>query len=256
MPLAARLEKLFKWIFLVSLTVTVATSLFKDVLPDPDFYANADLGDPVQTPADRDAFSVNVNGQTYVITPRFDYELEGVVVSLHDADSFTDITHFQSWKDFINLRDLCVIWGENLRSGVYRRMDIDNDSWTCWFRWSDPQTGRQFRLDQASNNHLLTERPEIQAALLSAEPGDHIRLRGMLVEYANPANGFRRGTSTTRKDTGNGACETIYLTDFHVVQKANPGVRKLHRMALWITIFSLIAFVILLFVAPPGKQVR
>jgi hypothetical protein len=34
-----------------------------------------------------------------------------------------------------------------------------------------------------------------------------------------------RGTSTTRKDTGGQACETVYVTEFEVLKRANPGWR-------------------------------
>jgi hypothetical protein len=49
---------------------------------------------------------------------------------------------------------------------------------------------------------------------MASEPGDHIRLKGVLAKYANKDSGFNRGTSITREDTGNGACETIYLNEF------------------------------------------
>ena len=254
MPLASFLESLFKWLFLLALAVAVVTWFYKDKLPEPGFYINPDLADPRQTPTARTPFSTSVNGQTYLITPKFDYEFEAIVVSYHDADAFTDISHFSSWKDFINLRDLCVVWGENLRSGVYQRMKFHNDSWTCWVQWQ-AQDASLFRKDQLSNNHLLSDSPRIQQAILDAEPGDHIRIRGMLVEYANPGNGFKRGTSTTRMDTGNGACETIYVTDFAILQKANAGARSLYRFSFWLAVLGLIGFVIFLFIAPPKNNV-
>ena len=44
-------------------------------------------------------------------------------------------------------------------------------------------------------------------------------IKGMLANYENQANNFERGTSITRTDTGNGACETVYVTDFSIVKK-------------------------------------
>ena len=85
---------------------------------------------------------------------------------------------------------------------------------------------------------------------LWAEPGDQVRLRGVLAEYRNPQNGFFRSTSTTRDDTGNGACETIYVTDFEIVRKANPGLRFYYALAKWSAIVSLLGFVIFFIVAP------
>ena len=98
----------------------------------------------------------------------------------------------------------------------------------------------------------LVDDDDIRQALMRSEPGDHIRLKGMLVEYSNPANGFRRGTSTTRTDTGNGACETIYVEDFEVIRKANHGVRMFYTVALWTTLLSCIG-VLVLFVLTPHR---
>ena len=110
-----------------------------------------------------------------------------------------------------------MIWGDNVLSGVYRQTDFSNDSWTCWAYWPDRATASRFSMTQLSNNHLLTDDPDVKRALMAAEPGDHIRLKGVLAAYANPGNGFERGTSITRTDTGNGACETVYLQDFDIV---------------------------------------
>ena len=58
--------------------------------------------------------------------------------------------------------------------------------------------------------------------------GDQIHLEGYLASYSN-ASGFHRGTSTTRKDTGNGACETVYVTAFDTADPAPRGWRKLAK---------------------------
>ena len=113
----------------------------------------------------------------------------------------------------------------------------------------------RFSEDQLSNNHLLADRPEVQQAILSARPGDQVRLRGYLAEYRNPANGFFRGTSTTRRDRGQGACETVYVERFEVVREANTGWRRLFAISRWLAPLSLIGFVALLMVTPVRRSV-
>jgi hypothetical protein len=110
-------------------------------------------------------------------------------------------------------------------------------------------------MNELSNNHLLADDPLVKEAMMRARPGDHVRIKGMLARYRNPANGFDRGTSTSRDDTGNGACETIYVTDFEVVSPANGGVRRLHAAAKWIAGLSLAGFLIT-FVAAPVRAIR
>ena len=179
--------------------------------------------------------------------------LEGVVVSYHDADDFTDIWHHEKWLDFLNIRDLCVIWGSNVSSNVYRRMSFENDSWTCWAHWPDGDTGSRFSMSELSNNHLLVSDDALKRTLMSAETGDHIRISGQLARYENPANGFVRSTSTRRDDTGNGACETLFVETFEIIDKANPGWRSLATAARWSLGLSLGLFLILFFITPVRK---
>jgi hypothetical protein len=254
-PLLSRIKSFAKWVALLSLFLLIVTTFGKDDLPPRERFQFNFLDAPQQYETDLHPFVVEANGETYTITPRNTYRLEGVVVSYHDADALSDIWHHEKWKDYLNIRDLCVIWGENIESEVYRKMSFENDSWTCWAYWPDAETGSRFSMNQLSNNHLLTEDPELISRLISAEPGDHIRLYGLLAKYENRANGFQRDTSTTRTDTGNGACETIYLKEFEILQKANIQKRALHRLAKWLLITSSLFFIALFFVTPVRRFV-
>ena len=244
------LDKAFKSVFAISLLACICLFFYKDKLPAVSFYDLEQLGNPIQIQTRQNSFRTQANGQEYLITPQFDYELDGVIVSYHNADDFTDITHHRRWKDFLNLRDLCVVWGNNVKTGVYQDMDFHNGTWTCWYSWPNGDVRDRFEETQLSNNHVLIDDENIKRKLMQSEPGDHIRLKGMLVTYSNPGNGFFRGTSTTRNDTGNGACETIYVTDFELVKKANRALRGFYLVTLWTTIISLLGIVVMFFVMP------
>lgn len=248
------LERAFGWLLLASLASLLTTYILKDSLPDPDGYDLERLEEPRQRPTSSRPFTTEVNGEEYRIEPRFEYELNGVVVSYHDAASFADIWHHDRWRDFLNLRDLCVIWGENVASGVYRDMEFRNDSWTCWFAWPDAATGRRFDFKGISNNHLLTDDEQTKRTLMEAAPGDHVWIKGVLASYSNPSNDFYRGTSVTRSDRGNGACETIYVEDMRIIAKANEGIRKLHSFARWATGISFVGFIVMFAVAPVKRS--
>jgi hypothetical protein len=244
------LEKCFRALFVVSLLSAIALYFIKDDLPPASFYNLASLGDPNQQPTRQDSFTTSVNGEKYLIKPIYDYVLDGVIVSYHNADEFSDIWHHGRWKDFINLRDICVVWGSNVESGVYLDMDFHNDDWTCWFSWPNEEVGNRFHMTQLSNTHVLIDDEAIKQELMKSEPGDQIRLKGVLAEYSNPRSGFFRSTSTTRIDTGNGACETIYVTDFEIVKKANQRSRLFYAIAKWSAIISLVGVVISFLVVP------
>jgi len=243
------LQKTFKFLFVVSLTAAAILHFFKDELPPASFYDLEDLGEPIQEPTSTEQFLTQVADEKYLIIPKFDYEMDGVIVSYNNSGDFTDYFH-SYWNDYINLRDLCVIWGSNVESGVYLDMDFHNDSWTCWAQWPNREVGKRFQMHQLSNNHVLIDDKEIESKLMRSEPGDHIRLKGVLAEYRNPRTGFHRSTSTIRTDTGDGACETIYVTDFEVVKKANRGLRMLYSIAKWSAIVALIGIATLFVLAP------
>ena len=81
--------------------------------------------------------------------------------------------------------------------------------------------------------------------------GDQIHIKGWLAHYQNPM-GFERGTSTTRTDIGNGACETIWVEQISILSTMSTIWRKL----LWFTfvIFCLTLFIYLKSPYWPGKK--
>lgn len=238
-------QRLFKWVFIISCLLMAVTYYYKDNLPNPNAYDPGLLKAPLQSETARTPFSIVANKQQYTITPKFDYELTGIVVSYSDADGFTNIWHHKRWKDFINVRDICVIWEPNVSSGIYKNMQFSSDSWTCWVYWPDAKTGNLFQSNALSNNHLLTDNYLIKNALRQAEIGDVIHFKGVLAEYKNNLNGGFRGTSTTRDDTGDRACETVYIDEFNIVKKANPELRTIYAFSKWIAGLSLIGFLYL-----------
>jgi hypothetical protein len=239
------LTRTLQAVLVLSLGLAVLAWWHKDRLPPPDFYDLSRLVEPEQTPTAATPFEVEAGGIRYLIKPLHDYRLNGVVVSLHDSDALGDVYHRKDWKDFINIRDLCVVWGENAASGVMREIDVHNTTWTCWVAWRDAEIGSRFAMNALSNNHVLSDRPEIQEAIRSAEVGDQIVFEGMLAHYSH-AGGFERGTSTTRTDTGNGACETVYVTDFQILRHSNTGWRWAYGVFKYAAIAALLGLCILL----------
>ncbi len=208
----------------------------KDLLPEV-------FQEPVQVKGDLSApFDVAQNGYVYTVYPLFAYELWGMVVSSHYAGSFIDYAH-RMWKDFLNIKDLCVIWGKNLESGAFRRMRFWSRDFICYYSWSDPEAGRQFSASHFSNNHLLSENPRLRRIIKGVRRGDQVHLRGWLAEYGHKGSDVLRGTSTTRYDTGNQSCETIYVTEFEVLKRANPIWRAAVPVALILIGISLLLLV-------------
>jgi hypothetical protein len=54
------------------------------------------------------------------------------------------------------------------------------------------------------------------------------------------------GTSTTREDTGDGACETIYIDDFEILE---PAVNR-WRLSMYAALAVLVAALLVHFLRP------
>lgn len=234
-PGSAGLAGKVRWLrlgFLLSLLLWVLALWRDDRLPSPGAILPPLYAEPVQEAAGvPPPFAVTVKKRHYVVRPLFRYEIAGLVVSQHRSDSFLDTSH-RRWRDFLNIKDLCLAWGDNIASGVYREAKFWNRDFTCMCQFSDMSTARRFSMRHLANNHLLSADPALRRRILRARPGDQVRIAGYLAEYGQPANGFRRGTSTVRDDTGDGACETVYVTDFRMLRRANPGWRAAKPLAL------------------------
>ncbi len=173
---------------------------------------------PCSEPTNAAPFPVTVGGIEYTVQPVFTYDLSGVVVSKHDADTWWDWIH-KAWRDELNVTDLCVIWGANARSANYRELEYWSSQFECNVRTGSTEVWRAFDMTALSNNHLLTDDPTIARTLKSMRVGDQVHFRGYLAQYSHE-HGFHfvRGTSTKRTDTGNGACETVYATDAEILR--------------------------------------
>ena len=95
-------------------------------------------------------------------------------------------------------------------------------------------------MDQLSNNHLISDDESIRDRVRDVKVGDQVRVRGVLASYESP--GGRRGTSTTRTDAGDGACETIYVDRFEIVRPATSVWRISMYAALAILLAGLLKF--------------
>src|SRR5512135_788574 len=204
---APGLRKLARVVLPAASLVFAASLFFKDRLPEPGAALEPVLSDPVQTDEGvPEPFEVSRKNVTYAVTPLASYELSGLVVSYHHSSSFIDIAHKQ-WNDYLNTKDICVIWGRNVETGVYRRMTFRNRDFTCYYRYPDRETGKLFTESCLSNNHLLPADPVVAEAVLKARKGDQVRFKGWLVSYGVKGAPYARGSSTVRTDRGNGACE-------------------------------------------------
>lgn len=189
------------------------------------------LEQPKQTETTRPASSFEYKGETYDVRPMFEYEIAGLVVAHNDPGGFGDVYHDDRSVD---TKDLGMIWGSNLRSDDFHRVEFWSVSWTINYRWPG---GVSFSESEVSNTHLITPDPKVRKQIAGVRVGDQVRLRGILCAYSarSDPNKFWRTSSTTRADTGNGACEVLCVDELQVLHRGTPlayGLYSLGKLLL------------------------
>jgi hypothetical protein len=207
-------------------------------------------GEPLQAVTDQRVFTAIIKGYTYTITPRATYAISGLVVSQHRGDALFNMYHK---ADPGNVEDVCVVWGEAIANGSYRKVTYESGEFTCYYSWSGILSP-PFNPEKMANNHLIPANDTVAHQIRGIRPGDQIRMNGLLVDYRVSSGGrdvFTRQTSLTRKDTGNGACEIVYVTDMHVIRPGSHLEADAAAYAWYTSLALLVALGVVWFARPP-----
>ena len=199
--------------------------------------------EPAQTASARQPFQVEFNGVNYTVAPEFAYDITGMIVSYRHHDGNSRM-HSRA-NDHLNMLDVCIIWGDNPANDRLHKISFWNGIFTCNVKTRDQQAWDAFDMNQLSNNHLISDDDFIRRQVRKIRVGDQIRIKGYLSSYTNDS-GSTRGTSTTRTDTGNGACETIYVEQFKIVEAAT----SYWRISMWASLALLLTGLVIHFAKP------
>jgi hypothetical protein len=238
----------FSRALLIFILIWVIAFTQKDRLPPKEQIRPELLKEPEQIAITESPLTLNKDGETYEVAEVASYDLSGLVVSLHHS-TWMDNSH-KDWKDYLNVADLCVVYGDNITTDSYRKVSYSHGDWTCYYSYSGNE-GADFKNHYFSNNHILVDNASLEKEILSVRKGDQIHLTGFLVNYRNPSNNFSRKTSLTRDDTGDGACEIIYVKEFQNLNRANPTWRLIFALSKW---GVLAAFLCMIFVNPSQPE--
>jgi len=205
----------------------------RNELPRSIEFVSAVNNEPAQTATRERPFEVSFNDVEYLVEPEFEYDITGMIVSYRHHDNNSRMHRLAN--DHLNMLDVCVVWGDNTTSDL-RKIDFWNGIFTCNVFTRDQQAWGSFDMNQLSNNHLISDDDNIRDRVRGINVGDQIRVRGYLASYSS-ARGGKRGTSTTRTDTGDGACETVYVKRFEIVRAAT----SYWRISMYISLSLLVA---------------
>ena len=189
---------------------------------------------PVQSSTSTPPFTFEWRGKSFIVHPQADYQAQGLLLTHNNTGGIGDIYHD---SDSVDLKDICIVWGESATSGSYLHGTFHSEPWTCVY--TSKSGSEQIYADEFSNNHLLAGTKAIEDKIRAARIGDQVRFSGYLVNYApvESPDTLRR-SSLVREDTGDGACEVVFVTSFEILARANTSWRRWEKIS-W---YSMIGF--------------
>lgn len=147
-------------------------------------------------------FTFEVDGA--ILVPRAIYDIKGLVLSKR---------RYLPWGNHrIAPWDIGMGWGvvsnpENLKHLTFWQVN----RFLFWrYKSTSPIQNAQI-IPSTSNTHVIPANEEVRAKLAKVKSGNIVRLSGFLVDVADGEIDYR--TSMSRHDTGDGACEILYVQD-------------------------------------------
>jgi hypothetical protein len=156
---------------------------------------------PIQRGLNDGAARLQADGFTFTPVARFDVDAR--VLSRKDY-------RFGRYARFCPV-DLALGWEDMSREDVISALEIRQSNRFYFWRTREFPIPRRDIETQSANMHIVPATPEALQALRAVRKGDRVRIGGYLVNVRHE-NGETWRTSTTRTDTGAGACEIVLAT--------------------------------------------
>ncbi len=162
-------------------------------------------------------------GKEVKITQIAEYKIGGRVVEAYDYSSgmagIMKVISGNEYYNDISVKDVAIAYGpmaleKNHKKVEYvmtgsRRISYAIKDQTLFEDVGDLETVKTY----ITNNHLIAANEYVERLLKSINKDDYVEISGYLVkaEWKDGIYRYALESSTTREDTGNGACEVIYV---------------------------------------------
>lgn len=168
--------------------------------------------DPLQEPLDEpDTVLMERGGQQYRVHRHHRYEVVGELLSSE--------TYALTFRNPFYDVDMGLIWGPRIDDLKARYQFRQTGRWLIW-RSNSPVSDEEqdYITAHIGNHHVIPAegRREVSKALRWASAGDLVRLSGYLVDITDEHGHPVINSSRTRTDTGNGACEVVWVEEIQI----------------------------------------
>ena len=150
--------------------------------------------------------------KNYHLTPLASFKIRARVLSTH---------HYQFGREAELVPvDLALGWGAMSDTAILDRLRISQGERRYYYRWGDegPPIPAQEIVSNSANMHMIPANGTVKDQLESVRTGEIINVNGYLVR-ADAPDGWRWISSLTRTDSGDGACELIWVKSLSITMK-------------------------------------
>ncbi len=201
-----------KKIFYILLVAVLAAAVYLGN-PPPKHKSAAGLPDPTQIPATGEV-TMKVEEYDVNIKYKASYKIKALAVSTKKYSG-------TSLSDLLAQKDVALAWGTVAENN--EKVDFNWSQDGRWYRWHVDDASQMSAVGlsesdvnkQSANNHLIPSTPELKKEIAKIRRGDIVEITGYLINLKgeNPeGETFDWNSSLSRTDSGDGACELIYVT--------------------------------------------
>lgn len=141
----------------------------------------------------------------FTMTPRAEFDLQARVLGRE--------TYFLGTEADLSPIDLALGWARMSDQSVVDRISVRQSGRWYFTRYALPPPIPESEIIRSSANmHMIPANRAIEKDLKRLRRGDVVRIKGFLVDIDHDS-GWAWRTSMTREDTGQGACEIVYVEE-------------------------------------------
>ena len=144
----------------------------------------------------------------YTLTPRANFNVIAKVISAE--------RYYFDYEAKVSPVDFALGWGPMSDESILEQINVwQEDRWYKWKSNNMPISKEEIILN-SSNMHMIPENESIAEDLKRIRNGDLVSISGMLVDVKSGSS-WKWKTSTSRSDTGKGACEIVYVKSIEII---------------------------------------
>ncbi|MCM8540598.1 MAG: hypothetical protein NE328_10005 [Lentisphaeraceae bacterium] len=191
--------------FLTALCLSVS-ALYCVLFPEQSSVSAPESYSIQEAPVQSQASSHEFDFKGYKIIPLADISLKGRVLSYkkYSGDKEADLSPI----------DLALGWGPMSENKVLARIDISQrNRWYFWKTDKFPIPRNEIE-NNSANMHIIPSSDLIAEQISNIKRNQIVSIQGHLVKCTQDS--WKWKSSLTRSDTGNGACEVIYVKSLNI----------------------------------------